>query len=159
MSARMQWFLSSTIRTVGVATSSVGFAALVGYREADGVPPEELMPKLGPVPAEVIFGVISGAVALSGIFMDVGGKQALFQNFVAGTADGAMAVFGVSAGQSLGHKLHEVFKGTGGLLPGTGAKRERAQLNEGDTNPAEIRDANGRHMQVRKRQEQASNEF
>jgi hypothetical protein len=151
--ADKQWFWNSTTRTAGVALAATGFSALVGYREADGVDPEDLMPKLGPVPAEAIFGIIAGGVALSGIAGD--GKVG---NLVAGAADGAAAVFCVSGGQSLGHKLHEVFKGTGGLLPGTGAKRERAQLNE-PAPKAEIRDAHGRHMEVRRREVQPAQEL
>lgn len=150
------FYVTSLTRTGSVIAASVGFAAWVGYREADGHDPDDLLPKLGPVPVDAIVGAAAGIAGLI-VGAKYGGHDSMAANVLLGAGDGAGAVFGVSGGQSLGHKIHEVVKGTGGLLPGTGGgkKKERAQLN-GNGHTAEIRDAHGRHMPVNA---PASNEF
>ncbi len=153
--AKREWVYQSGARTLAVSLTTLGLSTLVGYRHADGVPEDDLMPKAGPVPLEGVIGLATAALTLTGW---VG--QGYVGSAVAGVTDGCAGVFFVSTGQSLGHKLHEAFKGTGGLLPGTAGKRERAQLDTDRSAPkAEIRDANGRHMEVRKRVEQPSQEF
>ncbi len=149
--AKKQFYWNSGARTVGMAAITTAFSALVGYRHADGIPEDDLMPKVGPMPAEAVVGIVGLGLQLTGWL-----GQGMLGSAVAGATDGCGAVFLVSGGQSLGHKIHEWTKGVGGLLPGTGGpKRERAQLEE----KAHVRDAHGRPMEVRVRKEQPNQEL
>jgi hypothetical protein len=127
--------ITHTATTVGVATA---LAALVGYREKDGVPADQLMPSLGPVPLDVALGFGFHAV---GIAIGNGMAAQVFSK----AGDGSFAVFGVSAGQSLGGKLYDTVKGSGGLLTGRQAPRA---MSQGAPQAREYRDANGQHRKV-----------
>lgn len=132
--AYFQETIVDTTATVGVAT---GLAALVGYREKDGVPNDQLMPSLGPVPLDVALGFGFHLIGL-------GIGKGMAARVASKAGDGAFAVFGVSAGQSLGGKLYDTMKGTGGLLTG----RQQPRAMGGGAPKNEFRDANGKFRQT-----------
>lgn len=145
MSTRKAYFTETIVHTstsVGVATA---LAALVGYREKDGVPADQLMPSLGPIPLDVALGF---GFHLVGLAIGKGMEAQVFSK----AGDGAFAVFGVSAGQSLGGKLFDTVKGSGGLLTGRQAPRAMAQ----NQRVATFKDANGKHRQVQVQQANAA---
>lgn len=135
MSNRKAYFKDTIVDTTATVGTATALAALVGYREKDGVAADQLMPTIGPVPVDVALGVGLHAVGLA-----IGGGMAA--KIASKAGDGAFAVFGVSAGQSLGGKLFDTMKGSGGLLTG---KRQPAAMN---ARQPEYRDAHGQHRKA-----------
>lgn len=136
---------TQTLADTLATTSAVAvISTAVGYNiAAKGPASEDLMPKLlGVAPLDMTIGL---GGHLLGFLLPVGDtyKRALHK-----AGDGGLSVLTMSAAQSAGEQLYQSMNGAGAMRPraisgGAPAPRQMAQ-----TRPAEIRDANGRHVPV-----------
>lgn len=110
--------LSATALTAG------GIAAAVGYNQKAGKSEDELMPHLGPVPADL--GVAGAGVlgALAANSMMKGSNGRMVATALMGVAAGGAAVFAMSVGQGAGESLYDSMNGAGGVIAPSVKRRE-----------------------------------
>ncbi len=122
-------------------------AATVGYRDKDGVPTEDLMPKIaGKLPIDAAIGIAGLGIAL----LTAGRGTSVLSDVATAISTGGFSTLMLSAGQSAGHKYWDSSKGTGGKAPPALNQKRSVSNTAAPQRTPEVRDAGGNFRPVRK---------